>query len=378
MFKYLLLVVLTLMISRVSYARHIVGGYMSYEVVTDMGPFVGLQIDMTLYRDDTDLISADFDNTVTVYFFDLATQDFIASATLLLRTNKLIDASNCGDPVVYRGDYQGSLTLSKGVDYYAAYQRCCRSVATLGVDRERDQLGDGLLLYMTIYQAALSSKRVGPVLSEDLNVCLASNQDNQVVVQVEAHAEARVEAFLSAPYAVGGSLGTMPSDQPGDERRCDGIIPDLRLCPPPYGTITYLPGFSADTPFGPTGTVSKVEDLTFVIRPTLLGKYIYALVVQESINDQVLSETFYEGTFVVNEPVSIALQPTTTTWSHYPNPVTDHLYIDVSTTVDYQVLTMYGQIVDQGTTAGTISTRDLLLGQYLLRVGDQVSRFVKQ
>jgi Secretion system C-terminal sorting domain len=62
----------------------------------------------------------------------------------------------------------------------------------------------------------------------------------------------------------------------------------------------------------------------------------------------------------------------------YPNPVSDILIVETDNVSDYQVINLLGQQVISGKAAQQIDVSALVQGAYLLRVGTEQVRFVKQ
>ncbi|MBQ4819199.1 T9SS type A sorting domain-containing protein [Aquimarina sp. MMG016] len=86
------------------------------------------------------------------------------------------------------------------------------------------------------------------------------------------------------------------------------------------------------------------------------------------------------GTTTTSQEVSVDLLGSPVPFSVYPNPAVGILNVRTanSGTKPYLILNMLGQRVKQGKFTNTINVSELEGGVYMLNVGDQFQRFIKE
>jgi Secretion system C-terminal sorting domain len=74
----------------------------------------------------------------------------------------------------------------------------------------------------------------------------------------------------------------------------------------------------------------------------------------------------------------VAQRPNTPILKAYPTPVYDYLKVELTESTDFQIINLMGQIVMNGQTAQYIPVFALPKGTYILKVGSDQIKFVKQ
>jgi Secretion system C-terminal sorting domain/Leucine Rich repeats (2 copies) len=95
------------------------------------------------------------------------------------------------------------------------------------------------------------------------------------------------------------------------------------------------------------------------------------------VNYYRLRQVDKEGKEVVSNTVSATIQ-SETTLKTYPNPVSTVLIIETDNTGDYQIINLLGQVLMHGKTTNRINVSALPQGTYILKIGEEQTRFVKK
>ena len=91
-----------------------------------------------------------------------------------------------------------------------------------------------------------------------------------------------------------------------------------------------------------------------------------------------LKQVDNDGKFAYSKVISIAQTSKGKGLSIYPNPVSSHLTIENTEGSDFQILNLLGQQVLTGKTAQRLDVSALPQGTYVLKVGAEQVKFVKQ
>ena len=73
-----------------------------------------------------------------------------------------------------------------------------------------------------------------------------------------------------------------------------------------------------------------------------------------------------------------AISQNSTKLRTYPNPVSTILTIDTEATGNFQILNLLGQVLMNGTFSNRIDVSGLSEGAYILKIGTEQTRFIKQ
>ncbi|MBL8002421.1 MAG: PKD domain-containing protein [Flavobacteriales bacterium] len=290
----LLAIGLSCLLSFAAQATHIIGGELYYDNIG------GDLYDVTLkiYRDcgPNNTNGTGFDPSVEIGVFD-ANGAYLFSEFFTFpgsTTVPVVLNNPClvAPPVicVEEAEYTGQLTLPSGTGgYILAYQRCCRTPSILNLQNPGSQ---GLTCMAQVPDASITGPNSSPRFTLYPPIALCANMAMTFDHSATDPDGDQLEYALAEPYD-GGST-TIPQPSPP--------------APPPYGPVTWAPGYSVAnminaSPALAIDAVSGFMQLT----PTLIGSFVMGVRVTERRNGQVLSEVTRDLRFdVVNCQVSTA------------------------------------------------------------------------
>jgi hypothetical protein len=269
-------------ISLPSIAKHIAGGEMSY---TYLGPSGNASnsgrysVTLKLYRDcNTDGAQLDANATITIY--PGGSSSFFANRSIALtfkETVALVKPDPCisNPPVIcYEvGYYTFEIDLPFNASGYAiSYQRCCRIDGIFNVVNSQNA---GVTYTANI--PGTSSGANAPVNSSpvfktsDTVVICANNYFNYDFAATDADKDELTYQFEEA-YLGGTSMGPAPTVASA----------------PPYNSLNYNFGFSAQNPLGPLVQINGVTGMITGTAP-VAGIYVITVAVVEKRNGQVIN-----------------------------------------------------------------------------------------
>ncbi len=289
-----------------SYAKHIVGGEITYECLGNNN----YEFTLKVYR-DCQSMGADFDSPaiVTIYtggsiFEEVDNVNFNFPAN-----NIPIDQYPCLEPpddlCVEEAIYVWQSNLpSSSQSYHISYQRCCRNNTIGNIINPEDS---GATYTIELTSAAQSSCNNSPFFNDFPPVVICANTPiNFDHSATDPDGDQLIYEFCS-PLLGGGMLGT--PENPGDPSSCDGVAPDP-ACPPPYDEVDFvLPTYSATNPMAGNPQVTIDPNTGFISgSPTLEGQYVVGVCVSEYRDGQLLSTVRRDFQFNVRDcaPLVIA------------------------------------------------------------------------
>lgn len=341
-------------------ARHLLGGYMSYECLGG-GDY---KIRMKLYRDCncTNCAVFDFSAFFAIYNCEwescpnLDVEEPFASFQAGLTTVRPVElpAAICQDisnnkMCIEEGLYEFKLSdlginlPSSEQDYYIVYQRCCRSETVTDIVAPDKT---GMTLFVKISPAAYAS--CNNSISLDVPPMFASCVQKAIRFPLSINNEDGDSLAVSfcAPYAGGG-----PLLDPQTFRSCEGAQPEPP-CPPPYNEVLYrLPKpagnfMEFDLDLKLDSSVIEISGL-----PEMLGQYTIGLCIQEFKDEELVAETSiqYETLILTAETTSHEELSFANDLRLYPNPNSSgELWLELpklEETALFQLYTIDGKLV---------------------------------
>lgn len=280
-------------------AKHIAGAELYY---TCIDPTQHLyEFELWLYRDCTDPTGADFDNPITIFVFT-------GAGTLHLSQNVYLSSAGPWDPqgveacfltqpgtCLEEGVYRFTLTLAPSASgYYVAWARCCRNATITNL---QNPVYEGVTYLAQIPPARRADCNRAPRFVNRPPFFLCSGRDfyfdhhatdpdgDSLVYQISA---AYHSVNTSGQGAVHTSLGSPV------------VNANNPMGPPPYQTVVYAPGYSAQQPFGAGGTcqIDPQTGLLHIYAPNP-GLYVVVISVLEYRNGLFLGEIRRDMQFYV-------------------------------------------------------------------------------
>jgi gliding motility-associated-like protein len=254
---------------------HIKGGWMYYKYLgRDNNGFYQYRVNLKVYRDCAPPNPGQNDNIINFTVYNNSTGlrqgDFPAplTANFTLAKTSFSECFNPRPQVCYVIlEYETVVTLPASPNGYTiAFQRCCRINGIVNILQPSNSLGNTYTL--TIPGNATDPgdpENSSPEFSQrdTLLVCLNSPIELDYSA-VDTDGDSLVYYFTDALNGASQN-NPLPGSSP----------------PPPYGSLPYLPGFSADNPFG---TNLRIDNRTGIITgrsPAGTGEYVIAVAVDE-------------------------------------------------------------------------------------------------
>lgn len=276
-------------------AKHIIGGVMYYEFVSQQGNNVTYRIIMKMYRDcKPEPNKANFDGLTneiralgTIYKgngnLPLYEIDFGAPVVKKINpdaTNKclVVPQGIC----VEEGVYTTTITLPiSNQSYYIVYQRCCRNNTISNIVRPGDT-GATFMVEITPTAQSLNNSSPQFTLFPPIAICAnfpvefdhsAFDKDGDSLVY-----------SLCAPFEGGGNddMGT---------NGCNVVAPQPD-CPPPFDEVVFRTPYSVTNPLGGPNPLT-IDPATGHLTgtPTTTGQFVVGICIKEYRNGLQLSET---------------------------------------------------------------------------------------
>ena len=289
-------------------AEHIVGGegYYTCMMVNTGDNTVTYQITFTLYRDAAGGGSAfDPDASFGVYEGSGSNWQYVRTVVNQNVTGVqriVVSGSNpClvvpSNIRVDKGDYIFEITLPiSNQSYIIAYQRCCRNAT---INNILDPNDTGAAFIVEINPEAQTSCNSSPrfVSFPPSVICLGE----EIIFDhsaIDNEGDILVYEFCT-PQDAGGPDGRGG----GNANSCEGIRPDVSMCPPPFNDVIFMtPTFNFNQPLGPGGNIrinSQTGQITGV--PVIEGQFVVGVCVREFRNGELLSEVRRDFQFNVKE-----------------------------------------------------------------------------
>lgn len=286
------------------WARHIVGGGITYECIRP-GRY---RFTIKMYRDGLAQDAADFDNPISIAVYRCPpggcplsyTQQ---SALMTRQVNLQLPIINVEEPEypclippnveVEEGTYIWEMDLPViDESYHVTYQRCCRNVTVSNLVRAGDQ---GASYTVEITPEAQRVCNSSPVFREFPPIIICANESIDFDHSArDADGDQLVYEFC-APFD-----GGEPATNLAIVNTCEGAIPDP-ACPPPYRQVIYqAPTYSAEAPMAGDPLV-QINPVTGRISgtPRVQGQFVVGVCVSEFRNGVLLSRTVRDFQFNV-------------------------------------------------------------------------------
>ncbi|MBL7803048.1 MAG: T9SS type A sorting domain-containing protein [Saprospiraceae bacterium] len=282
------------------HATHIVGGEISYQMLSFGASNNLFRIDMTVYRDcehglppfdapaylgiyAADNLQGPY-TVIEVYYQSIDSVPLAGNDPCRLAPNGL-----CVDAAYYSA--QISLPYNP-VGYYFVYQRCCRNESVTNIV---DPVNTGATFYAFVSANAQLYGNDSPVWADYPPVVICLGQPlvfNHSATDAEGDS---IAYSFCAPYIGGGNVVISPGLY-----GCNGALPNPP-CPPPYVWVNYMPGYSPEQPMGGNPVVG-IDPATGIISgtPDHLGHFAIAVCGLEYRNGVLLSQFRRDIQFIVS------------------------------------------------------------------------------
>lgn len=292
------------------HGKHIIGGDVSYQCLgIDTSTMVATyKIFFTMYRDCASVGGANFDGEAPIGIYrQTANGSYTSigsvSPPLLSVVNLELEESPCQEiPTgicVEEGRYEFEVDLPViGTNYYLNYQRCCRNVTINNiVDAEDTGASFGIEITAEAQQVCNNSPRF-----DDFPPILICNGQPLITSQraTDRDGDLLVYEFCS-PKQGGGPFGS--AENPGDPTACNGIVPNVATCPPPYDDVVFrLPNYSFNNPVAADPAL-EINSETGLITgtPNLIGQFVVGVCIKEYRDGVLLSSVSRDFQFNVTE-----------------------------------------------------------------------------
>jgi gliding motility-associated-like protein len=281
--KYTILFTILTIFSFPLFARHIVGGEITY-VCLGLNRY---EFTMKIFR-DCNGGGAPYDQIAAIGYYEgarLINQQGVPIQGVSKISPPKFDCLTPPDNVcVEEGVYIWEATLPASNQVYTiAYQRCCRNNSITNIETPG---AVGATYSVEISPQAQVLCNTSPVFKTFPPILICA--DEPLVYDHSAtdiNRDQLVYEFCS-PLVGGGRAG---SDQPGDATSCDGVTPT----PPclPVGNVVFIaPDYSSTKPLGGNPIV-KIDPITGIITgtPTDIGQFVVGVCVKEFRNGVLLS-----------------------------------------------------------------------------------------
>ena len=285
----LTIIILCLMSSYTTKAKHIIGGEITY-VCNSTGNYTFY---MDIYRDCTDPTGAGFDPlaAITIYRQNGSLYTEIPRELVPVIDSVWVTPTinPCMEPVptcVKKARYQFTVSLPViASSYHIVYQRCCRNATITNLDLPLTQ---GATYSIELTPEAQNVCNSSPTYDEFPELVICARQDIDFDHSAtDPDGDQLIYSFCS-PLLGGGQGGTNGNN--GDAFACDGVIP-TPSCPPPFDNVDYVfPTYSPTDPMGgdPIVSIDQFSGLISGI-PIVQGQFVVGVCVEEYRNGVLLS-----------------------------------------------------------------------------------------
>jgi len=292
------------------YSKHIIGGEATY-VCTSSDGFVGgkATFDFTfiIYRDKLGG-GANYDSPgrFGIYRQIGNSSDWESIDSTQAIPQYIQDIQLTHDPCVIppnnvaaeKGEYHFSLTLTilANESYQVAYQRCCRNNTINNIIRPDLT---GAAYFVEISPESMISANSSPIFNDfpPLVICSGIEFDfDHSATDLEG--DSLVYSYYN-PLHAGGLRGSAP-EYPGSPFACDGIMPSVWNCQPPYALVQFATPYSYDVPLGGAPIVG-INRKTGLIKgtPNILGQFVVGVKVEEYRNGKLIGAIYRDFQFNV-------------------------------------------------------------------------------
>ncbi len=292
-YSYFLVLFCAFLLPDYTYAKHIIGGEITYEYLGDVGSTAKRwRFTMKIYRDCNSNGGADFDNPAEMaiykgsYFNNSLEEAFNVQISNQSNLSPIPPecVSSLPPVCVQQATYifEKVLPVLTNQSYFIVYQRCCRNVTITNVVNPGDI---GATYSVELNPQAMAGNNDSPVYTNFPPIIICNNFpidfDHSAI---DSDGDLLVYKFCS-PFAGGGKILVSP-----DLFGCEGAIP-TPPCAPPFDNVPFdVPTFSPGNPMGGNPQVSINPTNGFISgSPNLLGQFVVGVCVDEFRNGQLLS-----------------------------------------------------------------------------------------
>lgn len=369
------------------FARHIIGGELSYRCLGgDNYVFT-----MCAYRDcfsngaNFDSAPGSLAGTVTLF----RGTEVVSVSVLPSPTIEIIDLNDgphpCPDNTnlcIEKGSYVFNFNLPISEEAYTiSYQRCCRTGTISNIVNPEEA---GMTFTITINERAQTDCNNSPQLNQMPAPIACVNQEIELDLSAIDPDGDILEYSFCAPNIGGGLAGT--GTVPGNATDPNGVAPDPET-PPPYDQVLFVePIYTPEKPLGSNITIDKNTGLVSGT-PEIIGQFAFGLCIEE-YRDNVLLSTVkrdYQINVVECDTTIIPCTPIvsinelnseTSELEIFPNPASDFINVNLSSS-KIQTLKIYdihgALIKEKHTDLEQTNIVDLESGIYFLVVEDEQS-----
>lgn len=285
-------------------AKHLVGGYIRYELIQTFSTSKEYRITVELYRDclpgNTDF---DYEDGMYVSAFRADNKALVANVTMNGPYRKILEITS-SDPCVppppgicyEQAIYKGTVTLpNNSVGHYITWGRCCRNVTIANII-EPGSTGMALEAFIP----ASTTNNNSPVFNQHAPTFICIGED--FIYDMSASDK----DGDSLRYSIGTPLTEGSPDQP-----------QPFATPPPHDPVIWQSPYNLGNIMGGSSNVS-INPYTGELRarPGSMGQFVFSILVTEYRNDKFVAETRLDVQINVmdcriNFPPEIALEPST-------------------------------------------------------------------
>mgnify|MGYP006267094313 CR=1 FL=1 len=294
--KRLLLAIFTLglLLSSLStLATHIVGAELYYTCLGTSGDTSTYELELKLYRDCLNG-QAPYDGLIYLFIFDDETGDIVRTIPISVPpvTPEIVpDWNNClataPSICVEEGIYETTIQLKNDRAYHLGWSRCCRNAAITNLV---NPLNEGITFLARVPPASDAVCNSMPQFDEVPPIFLCANEpfffDHSAT---DPDGDSLVYA-LTNPYTGINNQGIGTGNpQFGGQQPVVDPVSNL-MGPPPYQTVSFLPGYSFDDPFGSGNFQIDAQTGYINVTPNQVGIFVFSVSVFEYRNGVLLSE----------------------------------------------------------------------------------------
>jgi gliding motility-associated-like protein len=266
----------------VFWARHIVGGEITYKTVSRSQNSNKYEFTMRIYRDcDPEKKGAPYDPVASIaaYLKNAKNRPPIETSARLGSVLKVpknkIDCLNPPNVCVEEGIYVWEMDLPFADDTYVIlYQRCCRNESITNI-KQPGTVGASYAVEIT--QVAQERGNDSPLFKSFPPIIICNSYPLKFDHSATDKDGDQLVYSFCEPYTGGGQVGGVG---------CSNTSP-TPPCWPPFGTIAYkLPDYSFQRPVG-GNPIIKIDPNTGLITgtPTESGQYVVSVCVEEYTQD---------------------------------------------------------------------------------------------
>ncbi len=302
-------------------ASHIVGGEITYKCLGNDQ----YEINLKVYRDCNFGVTW-FDNSISIGIFDAQTNNYISAFMIPLDTasNDTISLDypdSCIHNIcVHYTVYSQIITLPfSNTGYILTYQRCCRSNDLINISSPSST---GMTITTEITSEGMLSCNSSPQFNREIPLIISTIDTFLTNLNaIDIDGDSLVYEFYS-PLNGMTNLNPIPSHPSA----------------PPYSIVSFQTPYSSSNPLG-GNTLLEWDASTgaFAILPSNIGSYVIGFSILEYNSAGVLLGKTYRDIVIRSSPLPCS--PITsfgkvikeeTLIQLFPNPVKDHLQIEVN------------------------------------------------